>query len=311
MASNPELRGVESIILDELRCRVENPRILSEVADCLLVFSKAFNGQWAIEMQNVGDQLNSGVLRLLRHRDVCAAIETDRFVRVIQGAVAARDTLIGRRHSRERLARVAQRVRDNKVIKKNLIRAFGKGRSPTSATSASLLVRTIPDWRPRGEKFSLRGAYLDEVHWPDIRLIEADLQNASLRCANLKGAQFQLAKLECTDFTESSLRSAAFGFVGSARADVSADGNDPEPRPHLSVIAKLKRIFTRRKSNRSRLHRCRFAGANLEDANLRDCEVARCDFSEADLSNADASHSSFGECQFLGTDLTRADFTAT
>lgn len=311
MASNPDLRGVESLVLDELRCKIGNPKILDEVADVLLVFSKAFSGPAAIKTEKIAARLPGSVRRLLRQQDVCIAVETDRFVHVLQGAIAGMNTLLSKRHSQARLTRVAKRVSDNVTVETNLIRVFRKGQSPTSATCASLLVRTKPDWRPRGEKLSLRGAYLNDVNWPHIQLIQADLQHASFQRADLTGAQFQRAKIELTDFTEATLHLAAFSVVRSAQVAVPTAKSDVEPRSPLNAIAKLKGVLTRRKTVRNLVQRCRFVAANLSDAKLDDCEVSRCDFSEADLSGANVRHSEFTECQFVDADLTRTDFTAT
>ena len=190
------------------------------------------------------------------------------------------------------------------------------------------LIRLHAVWlqdSPKGERLSLRGAYLQRADLSRAHLIEADLSDVNLSGADLSGAFLVGANLDSSDLSSANLSAADLWRAHLIEADLS-DANLSRatlPVADLSGAFLVGANLDSANLSRAILKRANLAGANLSRAILKRANLAdatlcgadrRCaDLSGADLSGADLSGAILNSVallvpNFRGARLSIADF---
>lgn len=154
------------------------------------------------------------------------------------------------------------------------------------AMAASVLHLAGVDWRPDGRRpYSLGGAHLHGVAWPELELYRLSLQDADLSRAELTGVQLRRLDAGRATLREATLRGAS--LVAARMGDVALHGAD-------LTGASLRGAWLER--------------ADLGNATLDDADLEGASLSSADLRGASCRRTSFALATMIGVGLAGADF---
>ena len=125
-----------------------------------------------------------------------------------------------------------------------------------------------------------------------LRLIEADLNSASLKGAHAFAAQMQRMKADGADFSQARL---AGDLTGASLKGAIFDGADLAADMKNQSMGLMRAVL-----RMTQLQGARFQHANLMSADLRFAHAAGADFTDANLANADAAGADFTGAQWRG-----------
>jgi uncharacterized protein YjbI with pentapeptide repeats len=281
MADDDALRDANSALKAYLNRHLVDPKMRSLAQTYCLTSLK---GSESIPLQ-YADRLRAGgcddVLRALRHRAMQVLLAAERVVADLKSRDRC-DYLTGR-VPRALIKECAHGVAGERIALSHLHR-LARNDPLLQPVAASILHATPGGWKPTGNRVcNLSGAYLDDAHWPRVRLATAELSRANLSHADLTYALLQRAVAETADFQHARLRSASLEHLQAAGANFSH--------------ADLSKAHARAAD---------FAAANFTSAN---CEAAF--FCEANLHNADLSGASFARADLTRATLVGAEIDAT
>ena len=339
MAASEARTNIESIILEEVDLRINDPELGIQVADQLIfplspdqvgVLGHGAKGNTAAENVLVATR-NSPAAELLSHERVKHAFAIRRVVqRLRTGGVAQAAMLFQfpvRIHS---LMHIATKIAGDEESQQKLNTVFHLNRRWSTSNSATVLAQSDPSWRPRGENAKLYRGFFNDVVWPDVNLEKADLRRASLANADLSGANFCEASLSMCNFAGAKLHAADFHNsrrmprAAGEQCLIASVDEQPEPTdaPQASVDdepkkkpkiwqkllrkeSELKRSQQQELEKTSQTKRAITRNQASERAQRdQDLQFLRVDFTGCDLTSANLSNCCFKETNFTSAALT-------
>ena len=341
MAGNESKTDVETIVLEEIDLRINNPALSAAVADRLIfptepdrigVLGHSTNGSSADENVFTGDAY-SAAAEFLSHERVKFAFAIKRIAqRLRDGDNSEVRLLLQHRIRTMALVRLASEIVGDTQTHAKLALLFKRNRRWEATNSATLLALSDPNWRPRGKTLNLYEACFDEVVWPDVNLQDADLRQATLAGADLSGADLRGCKLSGANFSRAKLIGADFYnserfslppntqvviAAPAASEDELADEPVKPKKGPLSTIKQRMKKMRHRKKRRKRdkgvddavqKHRDAMdAIIRLERVGMGAInQFQRVNFRSSDLSRANLSGCLFHETDFRGALLSEA-----
>ncbi len=319
LAADETNTDIESIVVDELHARINNPALADAIADRYIfpasqqevgLFGHRGTGE-PHDLHVYFSRAHSSVRRCLLHADIQAGFAMHRFIqRFHRGNLQDDRYLLSGQIPRHQFPLLLQRIKHEPKLVSKLLSLFTENRVRVTANCATLLSLCDVQWQPRGPKLQLYGASFPAVSWPDIDLTAADLRNVCLADADLSGAKLVDAKLANADFSRSKLTGASLRPTSDPVVVEESDTDQP------SWNSMLDRLLQRRKKQaaetdlRPVAFRTRFDRADLSNANLSKHCFRFATFRSANLQHTNAKQADFDHADFTDADLTHANFFA-
>jgi uncharacterized protein YjbI with pentapeptide repeats len=176
------------------------------------------------------------------------------------------------------------------------------------AMATSLLHAADPGWvlAPKANPHILDKAYLDGVHWPEIKLQKANLRETDLTLAELQGANLNYADAFGVVLIQARLSGASLsGFQGPAADLYGADLSGV----HGSRVDFYLANLSQAKLDNARLRDANFREADLRHTSLRGAVLRRAHFERALLEETDFSGAHLEGALLTGSSMIGGNLT--
>jgi uncharacterized protein YjbI with pentapeptide repeats len=190
---------------------------------------------------------------------------------------------------------VGRRIEANEIARSKLHVAMrSEAEQPMAASVLSAMDAT---WKPpRTKRLNLKGAYLDKVSWPGVRLCDANLSEADLSHADLSMTILDDSKAERANLSRALLTRASLSGFDGTKANLTS--------------ANLLGV----QGTEARFSFATMASANLDEANLfratfQGTDLKGATFRRANLHSADLVHAKIQGADFSGANLSHALLT--
>jgi uncharacterized protein YjbI with pentapeptide repeats/energy-coupling factor transporter ATP-binding protein EcfA2 len=226
----------------------------------------------------------ASLVRLLRLSSVSCLLAAERIAADLHGEADC--DYLARRLPRSLVEATATLARNDPRSREHLERLLA-GPSWSHAMSASLLVAIDPGWKPQSSSPpQFQGAYLDNAVWPDVKLAQGNLIDASLAGADLSDANLNEGWLSRTNLRRARLPAAWLAWVKATGADLS--------EANLAGVHAYQALF--------------FA-ATLKGADLTAAKLEAASFGDACLQGACFRYAHLKQATLVGALIEDADFT--
>ncbi len=297
MAERPETPGPAAALLDGFRAVVRDQAWWESVGEHCLGLLMTPSLQTPEFVHALPAEIDAPLARALRHPAVWTILAVEHVAESLERGRPC--PWLDQQLPKGLVARSGKRIAASPA-------SLNRLRNHNSVMALSLLHAAGCDCRPDSQlRIDLRGAYLDEVYWPDVVLPAVQLSDADLSRAILTGASLGAAVAHRTSFRGSVLRAAQLAELQAMQADFHAANL-------IQVNAPGAKFFEADLSDANLssavLEGASLSGADLTNAILHGAKLARVNLLKATLDGTDFTQADLTEAIFDGVRLTHAKF---